>query len=589
MATPIGTYASSTGKDDLISAPFWAKKLGRTFKALFNPDSPTAMHPASEPRDSLVMTGLTNADSLASMANAWRVHQTRKSVYQDIERMDSEDEMVATALDIIADCSVSYTDTSGFHFKIRSDDAETQKVLHALEKRLDLHNEIWQICRDMVKNGNDFREVVIDRQTMKIVAFKQTISYQIYPKTNKRGDKLPGWVVKEDGDIYMSNGKELELEEWQICPFIFGSKKGFLASPPLAAARRNWIRLTKMEDGMAVARLIRAYDKMVHRIPVKPEMPVTDIMNRIRMYKDSISKRRILDSDGMMTQVDNNLDVQTDFYLPDDGSGRGGVDLLSANNTQLGNLNDIIYHREKLLTRLQVPIAYLQITTAQKTHIASGASSQKADVEIQFARMLRRVQRQLLKGIHRLCDLELMLNGITPERGSYKIEVTEINTVDLKKDADIELTYAQAAVFFVEAFGALPPELIAEKFMHLDNDQQKLLDTFLKTSGARLTEAKIKGAEAAGQPKPAPGSDALPKKGTGNSTKNRAARSGEQKGTKQSIPLEAFVDVMYDLAEGINEDFRNQGIEVPELDESHRNVIRANLASIIQRDNLVLE
>lgn len=593
MNTPIGTYATS--KDELISAPYWAKKIGRVVKSLFDPDSDTSMHPVPEVRDSLVTTGLTNSESLAAMANAWRVHQTRKSVYQDIERMDSEDEMVATALDIIADCSVSYTDTSGFHFKIRSENPRVQSVLHALERRLDLDNEVWQICRDMVKHGNEFREIVIDRQAMKIIGFKQTISFQIYPKTNKRGDKMPGWVVKEDGDIYMSNGKEMELEEWQICPFIFGAKKGYLSVPPLAAARRNWTRLMKMEDGMAVARLVRAYDKIIHKIPVKENQSGTEIMAHIRQYKDNIQKRRLIDSDGFMTQTDNSLDVQTDFFLPDDGSGRGGVTLLSANNTQLGNLNDIMYHREKLLTRLQVPIAYLQITSAQKTHVSAGASSQKADVELQFARMLRRVQRHLLKGIHRLCDLELMLQGITPEEGLYNIEVTEINTKDLKADAEIELTYAQAAVFFVEALGALPPELIADKFMHLDVDQQKMLEGFLDKYGDKLLKAKVKAIEMEAQPpKPAPGASALPKKGNGGSSStSRATRSGSQKGTKasskQTIPLEAFVDAMYDLTDEINDEFRSQGIDVPELDESHRNAIRSNLFAISQRDNLVLE
>jgi hypothetical protein len=579
-----------------IPVPYWAKKVGRAVEVLFNPTADDPRHPVPVVKDSNSLTETVVVDSnFASIPNLWKTHQTRKAVYSDIERMDGEDEAVATALDIIADCSVSYNEpTDSPQFEINSQDAQVQEILRALSARLDLPNEIWQIARDCVKHGNEFREVVIDRQAMKVIAFKQTISFQIYPKTTERGDKLPGWVVLKDGDIY-TNQKGKELDEWQICPFQFGSKRGFLSVPPLASARRNWIRLTKMEDGMAIARLVRAYDKMVHKIPVKPEMSREEVMSRIRMYKEGISKKRMLDSEGMLTQLDSPLDVQSDFYLPDTGDGRGGVELLSANNAQLGNLNDIIYHREKLLTRLQVPIAYLQLTSAQKTHLTAGAN--KSDVELQFARMLRRVQRMLKKGLRRLCDIELMLHGIVPSEDLYDIVLTPINTKDLREDANIELTYAQAAVYFIEAFGALPPELLASKFMHLDTEQTEILKTFLDEYGKKLTEAKVKTIENGAIPKTDLIKDRLPGdsekgKGSGNQNKTRGSRSSEQKGSKeakQSIPAETLVELFYDLQESVFQEMRDNGVEVPEMDEfSQKNAIRANLAQVAQRPDAEL-
>ena len=563
----VGLYGGASGSNKNVDSPWWAKKLGRFLKTLFNPD---ALHPIPSISDSNVSTGLINTNSISSMANAWRVHQQRKTIYQDIDRMDYEDEIVATALDIIADCSVAYSEEADFKFKISAKNPKIQQILDNLSRKLDLKNEIWQISRDMVKHGNEMREVVIDRNAMEIVSFKQTISYQVYPRINKHGDKVPGWIVKTDGDIY--TGKEYSLEEWQIIPFIFGAKSGFLSVPPLASARRNWIRLTKIEDGMAIARLIRAYDKMVHRIPVKSDMSRDEIITRIRNYKDAISKRRILDSSGSITQVDDPLDVQTDFYLPDDGTARGGVELLSANNAQLGNLNDVIYAREKLLSRLQVPLSYLQLTTAQKTHLTAGGNK-KSDVELQFARMLCRVQRHLKKGLYRLFDIELMLKGITPEEGMYELELTKITTKDVKEDAQIELTYAQAAVYFVEAFGSLPPELLAEKFMRLDPDQKILLESFLGIYNDRITKARVKSLETKAKP-------ATPFGGNG---KNLPVVNPE-KPPKQSIELDILTDLMYDITDEINQEFRNQGIEVPLLDESHRNVIRTSLMEITGRE-----
>ncbi len=586
--TPIGAYGGMSGANERVGSPYWARKLGRVLKTLFDPDTGTPQHPTPHPvpdvGDNIVSTGITDTTTITYMANAWRVYQNRKSIYQDIERMDSEDEIVATALDIIADCVVSYADTNTPEncLRIRSKNKEAELILNNLSRRLNLQREIWQIARDMIKQGNEFREICIDRQAMQVVAFKQTISYQIYPKTNSRGDKCPGWTLKTDGDVF--TGKEYDLEEWQIAPFIFGVKRGYLSVPPLAPARRGWIRLAKIEDGMAIARLLRAYDKMVHRIPVKEQMSKEEVLTRIRMYKDAITKRRILDSSGLVTQVDAPLDVQTDFYLPEDESGRGGVELLSANNAQLGNLNDVIYHREKLLSRLQVPIAYLQITTAQKTHIAAGASK-TANVEIQFARMLRRVQRELIEGLGRLFDMELLLHGIAPEQDLYSIEMTPINTKDLKEDAEIELTYAQAAVYFVQAFGTLPPELLADKFMRLSPDQQILVTKFLDEHGDKILKANVKAIENKAKPKPV----TTPFGGG----KTVATKTTEQKGkaatTKQTVPLEALVDVFYDLTEEIHDDLREQGIDVPAIDESYRNAIWANLSAMAGERTLVLE
>jgi len=536
------------------------------------------------------VTAMVDRNSIAAMASEWRVHQTRKSIYQDVEQMDTSDETVATSLDIIADCSVAYNEDAEYDFRITSDDTEALRILKALDKRLSLANEVWQIARDMVKHGDEPREVVIDRKKMQIIDLKQTISYQVYPNTNSKGDKIPGWVVKEDA-VSFNATKDQELEEWQIVMFSFGSRKGTLVAPPLASARRNWVRLTKIEDGMAVARLCRAYDKYVHHIPVVNGMDKGEIMARIRLYKDLASKKRVLDSDGFTTQNASPLEVDTDFYLPDDGTNRGGVELLSANNAQLGNLNDVLYQREKLLTRLQVPIAYLQITSAQKTHLTAG--NQKSDVERQFARMLRRVQRSLLKGLKRVCDMELMLNGINPTDDLYTIHLTQIDTKDMLQDAEIELTYAQAAVYFKEAFGSLPPELIAEKFMRLTPEQQKLMESFLSKYNDRLLKASVKSIEEAAKPKPTGGGlmkDRLPGdnkgSGSGNQNKSRSSRTTEQLGKsktgKQSLPLEAMVEAFYSLAEEVNQAQRDAGNDEPVITESHMDSIRDRLIDIAQ-------
>ena len=307
--------------------------------------------------------------------------------------------------------------------------------------------------------------------------------------------------------------------------------------------------------------------------------------------------------------MDNPLDVHTDFYVPDDGSGRGDVKLLTSNNTNLGNLIDVYYAREKLLARLRVPAEMLQLTSQQKTHIA-GKGSGMSSAQVQFAKYLRSLQSVLRRGLSRLCDIELMLQ--LPEKYAtmghnlYTIELCAIDTADPQQDAALLLTLGQACVYFLEAFGALPPELMAAKFMQLTSDQQAMMTGFLATDGQRVLDARIKALEnealAPLATKTKIGEQTNPPKGSGNSNKSRASRSSEQKGVAKAqglsarlkaglitqdaydsdpvLPIEDLVELFVTLQQSVNEDLEAAGIPVSEVTEFTKQIIRQNLVDL---------
>lgn len=561
------------------ASPSWAVRIGSTVKRLFDPQK--GAQPQSNPESSSIESSTspyTNSTNFTSLPNLWRVINTRKESYNDIERMDDEDELVNTGLDIIADFTISYDEDSERSFRVDcKGDAESQAIIDAVIKRLDLQNELWQIVRGMVKYGNEMREVIIDQKALKIVGLKQTISYHIYPRATEKGDKLPGWLLITEKDV-MNGSPGQPLEEWQICPFTYGAKRGLLAVPILAAARRNWSRLSKIEDGMAIARLCRAYDKIVHRVPIRVEWTKEEIMATIKRYRDSVTKRKLVSAEGLITASDSPMDVETDYYLPDAGDNRGSVEVLNSTNLQLGNLNDIYYHRERLLSRLRVPVSYLQISSAQKTHLKSGSVG---DADIQFARMIRGIHANLRRGLKRLFDMELLLNGKDPNTIGYAIELPKVETDNLLDNAKIELTMAQAAAYFVEAFGALPPALIASKWLELEPEQQKLMDMFLSANADKILKARMAMLVSPGgqQYKGVPGgggSTATP------SAKTKVARSKAQQAWdgEPKVPLNQAVDLMVQLHEMANQSLREAGVDVPEVDSAFRDVVERNMADI---------
>ena len=302
MGLSIFNFQSTDDNTTPISAA--ARKIGRMVAPLF--DAFTGSQPQQVPKVRDTYTDLSNdRNSLNIVPTQWKVAQDRKSMYKDIENMDHSDELVSTALDITSNNCADFLDDPGdaeepIRIRFKSKDDDVARVLSNMARRLNLDDMVWQLSRECAAHGTIFREVVLDRSEDRpfVAEFKQTIPYHIWPKLTEKGDKIPGWVIKLEQDVY--NGGGAELAEWQVVPFIFGARKGYLSVPPLASARAGYQRLAKIEDGMAVARLVRAYDKMVHKIPVGKEWEKDQILGAIRNYRDAITKRKMETTDGQI-------------------------------------------------------------------------------------------------------------------------------------------------------------------------------------------------------------------------------------------------------------------------------------------------
>lgn len=541
----------------------WAKKVAKAIgKSLFGEEGPPNKKPVSESvldEDSPDIFG----NNVGGQTSLWQVFNDRKVVYTNIEHMDHNDELVSTALDVVADCTLAYDEIASEEddevVSLRSTDANIQRILDNFSRRVNLQEEAWQIIRECVKHGNVFREIILDKDKTQIDRIKQTLGYTVWPKLTDKGDKIPGWIIHTDTSI--TSGKGKELEEWQIAPFIFGERRGYLAVPPLASARKNWMRLMQIEDSMGIARLTRCYDRLVHRVPVQPNDPPEEGLRKLRSYKNSMTKKKITSSSGQMNLVDNPMTSNTDIFMPDDGSGKGGVEVLNFTNNQLANLNDVYYSREKTLARLKVPISYLQIMSSIKTHTGKKGS----DEQNQFARYLKRVQATFKQSLRRIINIELALHGIPPSQGSYKIVMTRINTRNLKDDAETLLTYGQAAAYFVEAFGSIPLPVLQECFLELTPAQKAMFEEFAKKDGKKIETARVKAIEENAKPKSSstlgPSKDRIAaggETGSGNNNKTKAARS-----TEQSVDLEMLTEAFVSLQETINARLIDAGADVP--------------------------
>lgn len=440
--------------------------------------------PAPPPSLEVVSTndsgsGVVDADCTQSSDQLWRVQHGRRAVYRDLRDMDENDPIISTALDVIADCVTGYEDVAvdGFEWELREANDAALAVLDDLKGRLSLGAEAWQITRLGVRCGEEYREVVVDDQGL-VVRFKSLPAYTIVPKTDEWGNVVPGWY-QYPGLGY--DAKRVEFDSWQIIDFVYGARRGYYGTGLMMSARRTWKRLQQIEDGMAIARQLRAYDKYVHRVPVRPEWDEHKCLRAVRVYKENMTKRKVLDSSGNERFVNNPLTVETDFYIPEDGTKRGGIDLVSASNVQLSHIADVEYQQKLLLARTKVPRKFLNLGRGEKGVLTDGSLTAE---DIQFARTLRSYQAVLRQGYLRLGSFALFLQGYDARALGLSIRLAKISTTDALQDAKIALTWAQAAEILQKVLGSLPPELVMTHYMHLDEQEQGILRAFLEAAAA---------------------------------------------------------------------------------------------------------
>lgn len=409
---------------------------------------------------------------------AWKCDPDRKAVYDDIEMMDSNCTVTSQALDTIAEVAIGLEEGFNDRFTVTCENQEAIKVINDCISRLHLRKNCKDIIRKMVKHGNEFREIVIGADydgQLKIMNLREDMpSYTFYANLDKHGnqDQLYPWVQKASPWFW---GKEAKFRPFQLAHWQYGETVRKIGKPMLAPARQNWKRLEMMEDTMALARMLKAYYKMVHHVPVSPRSSPEQQMEIIKQYKDNRDQKEFWNwAQGKQAGLKSPITADTDIFLPEDGSGRAKIDVVDPKNSSLGNLDDVQYSQSKHICRLGVPRRYLNLEGASSSALNQGDGSGKEDEH--FSRKIRDVQSCYVDGLSYLINVELLLHGIYPMNGEgsliYEIQMSRFNTGNAYQKAQAEKTNADALNSFLKVL-EMPEELIEEKFLCLTEAQKR--------------------------------------------------------------------------------------------------------------------
>lgn len=358
--------------------------------------------------------------------------------FVDYEEMDDYPEL-ASAIDIYADDATQVESLLNKVCWVDSPDKTVQAILEdLLWKRLRVDEEVWEICRTLVKYGNDYEELLVTGDGLVGMNFLPPPTMR---RIEGRRGELFGFVQDYKGRFGYSpeefkqllaqrasgsnspQYKYAALEDWEVVHYRLRSKhrRSIYGYSVLEPARWIWKRLMLLEDAAMVYRLQRAPQRYAFYIDVG-DMPPKEAMGFLHKMRQQYKKTKFYNPQtGKLDLKYNPLSQDEDFFVPvRKGVQATKIDVVGSPSWQ--HMEDIEYFKLKLYAAIKVPKVYL----GSEAPRAKGVLSQE---DVRFARTVLRIQREVRNGLKKKCRIHLAALGIDPSKVDFEVYMTTPSSI----------------------------------------------------------------------------------------------------------------------------------------------------------------
>lgn len=436
--------------------------------------------------------GSAFATSSDQMSNMFRVSRERTQTHADLDYMFDSSEIVSFGHKTYADRATGIDDSALDVLQVsvepqtqNPNPANTSTVkkaqfeINTLIDRADLRPELWQIDLHTPLFGNEFREVLLDQNTFDIMGLKQLPEHTMWPNLDKMGTRIPGYQQRLDS-VYSE--APINFAENEILHFTWGRIKSGLGTPQLSCARTNWNRFNLSMDMLAIAR-VEMQARYDHAVAVTPNAGFNAWQESIEAYKKNMTSLDHFNEKSLSIEKWKlPTSILRHFFRPDDGSGRGGIQILDPQNTQLVHLEDIMLSLDLLLSALGIPKRFFPFEGSTPKLSEGGGTAE----DRHFACLIMALQMVTKRGLKQLFDLQLALKGIDPTSVRYIIRMADINVTDQLRAAQTKVALATTVDKWLKNYPEMRNELpvLIREFMPISDASVSTL------SAVKVEEAK---------------------------------------------------------------------------------------------------
>ena len=487
-----GSYYTPTGPIGRFFAKFFATKA--------QPAAVAAIDGKVDPDkgDTIVSTDVIKDAESPAIGGVNRntilpqLEMNRRRRYTEYEQMDEYPE-VGAAFDIYSD-DCTQRGLRGEMWQIKSDKDLVIDEVQELFDQVNLDKIIWDITRNTVKYGDCFAELILDVNKPEEGIKKVKI---LNPNWILRVEDEFGYLKKFLQEIpdaktaqyseTMGVGnskpvKYVQLDKNQIVHFrLHTSDPMFYPYGKSVAAmcHRVFRSLKMMEDAMMIYRLSRAPERRIFYIDTG-NLPTSKAEIFIERIKQRFKKEKFYNNTkGTVDARYNPMSMDEDFYVPTK-NGRGTKIETLPGATNLGEIEDVRYFRDKLLACLKVPKDYL--VEKDKSPERKANLSQ---LDVKFARTIQRIQINIETGLENMAKRHLQLRGFPASVvRDLKIKLPEPSDMSEKRKLDVneqKVRVVQAAkglelfsteTIYREFYGMTEDEIRREKSLIEDEKKE---------------------------------------------------------------------------------------------------------------------
>jgi hypothetical protein len=341
------------------------------------------------------------------------MHQNRMQLYTDYEMMD-KDPIISAALDIYADES-TLADQFGDILTIKTNKTQIQKILYNLfYDVLNIEFNLWPWIRNVVKYGDFFLKLDIADE-LGVINARPFSSYEV--ERWEEFDEMTGdYKIK----FRHASSPNLMYDVFEVAHFRMLSDSNFLpyGRSMLEGARKEFQKLTMLEDAMLIHRIMRAPEKRIFKIDIG-NIPPNEVDTFMEQIINKMKKIPHVDQNTGNYNLKFNLNnMLEDYYLPVRG-GQSSTAIDTLPGMQFTGIDDIEYVKNKMMAGLKIPKSFLGYGEAVegKTTLAS--------LDIRFARTIERIQKIVCSELYKIAIVHLATQGYENEDlVGFELELT---------------------------------------------------------------------------------------------------------------------------------------------------------------------
>lgn len=448
------------------------ESLSRFAAALANAFAPRSVTPTGYRDATRLGIGLHGFEEI------FRLTRDRGERYRDFEEMDAGD--VAAVLSALTEAALSYEDDAEsetemgrpMSFRVICEGYATapkRAVIEQVLRDTHLKDRVQQYGREMLKYGDVFTELLLLPEG-DLVGLQSYAPSSIVVGCDAHGQPLgadregrpQAFQQRDETGRVLAAWDRYEVVHWK---YVESDREVYAERSFLDDIRHDWRKLKWIEESLVIARLTRAYPRLLHWLDAtgKTDKEATKLVTD---YVRALTAKNV---GGRPVKTPMTVDED---YFRTTGYTSGGdsrpyprldkVEMLDPRVSGLSEIADVSYLRSKLHCR----------TPADLVGIPQPATVDISAQELAMAKMIRHLQGQIATGVRQILDTALVLKGLTP--GGYFLEFPQPVASSNWKHADALFRTALAQRVWLEMNETSLEEIGRQYFNRTAEDMEKI-------------------------------------------------------------------------------------------------------------------